>query len=360
MMRTHTSAGLRLVSLPAAGVPRRLAPFVKCAHQHKHRPAQHHGGQHARAGHCEAVYAQPKPQQRQRHAGRREVDAPDEPTHENAPMTNDAQRSRERQKPRIAAGPLGRGVYLSDVVLWLMERHEATRVQAATGWLLPVLEGGEHPKLYEVRPSGDATEIEIESEREWFAHDSGERRPLQQRLSGSLLDGLRRENQWPASFGFGLAGAVAWIRGVWARSDLPDDVLHRVGLVGANFALSEADARRCWGWGESGAEATEPAASASPFPLADWAALVAYRISNRGADWALGNQIAVGKAELERRQQSGKNKTDSLNDMGVELGLKPGAGRTVLERALNGDRKRKTVGASGPLVTKVKNGRKVA
>lgn len=183
-------------------------------------------------------------------------------------MTNDTQRSAERKKPRIAAGPLGRGVYLSDVVLWLMERHEATRVQAVTGWLLPVLEGSEHPKLYEVRPSGDATEIE--TGREWFAHDSGERRPLQQRLSGSLVEGLRRVDQWPASFGFGLTGAAAWIRSAWARSDLPDDVLHRVGLVGANFALSEADARRCWGWASDATTGAGPVPDASIEVAAPW------------------------------------------------------------------------------------------
>ena len=77
----------------------------------------------------------------------------------------------ERPQPRFAPGPLGRGVYLSDLVEWLMEKHEVGRVQAITDFLLPVLEGENQPVLYGVKPSGVMTQLG--EDEHWIANDMG-------------------------------------------------------------------------------------------------------------------------------------------------------------------------------------------
>lgn len=110
------------------------------------------------------------------------------------------------------------------------------------------------------------------------------------------------------------------------------------------------------------------AAPASVFPLADWSALVVYRKAStkngRAPSWAPGNQIDIGKAELKRRQDAGATESDALNGMGVDLGLKATAGRTVLKRALFGERKRgkaaKGQQAQALPTTTVRDGKKAA
>lgn len=102
-------------------------------------------------------------------------------------------------------------------------------------------------------------------------------------------------------------------------------------------------------------------ADASPFPLADWSALVGYRTANSGKDWGAGNQIDIARAELGRRTAGGKaTESDALTAMAQELGMN--SGREALRKALkNTDRKRakkkETVAASSS-VTQVRDGKK--
>lgn len=103
-------------------------------------------------------------------------------------------------------------------------------------------------------------------------------------------------------------------------------------------------------------------AGSSPFLLADWPALVAYRKANKGKDWGAGNQLEIGRAELERRTAGGKaTESNALEAMAKELGMK---GREALRKALKtseSDRKRakkKETVAATPSVTKVRDGRK--
>lgn len=275
----------------------------------------------------------------------------------------------QRPQPRIAAGPLGRALYLSDLVRWLMRKHEATRAQVVNEHLCPVLlEHG--PALYGVWDSGDATAL---SGMEWFRSGSGNCEVQQTGRPHMLSRGIGYPvNPRPKtpSLGHGLEGAVAWLRGFWGNVNNSDAVTldDWKRSVAARMAVSEADARRCWGW-EADAEAEGAAAEpASVFPLADWAALVAYRKANakgdKGPDWSLGNQIDIGKGELKRRQDAGATESDALNAMGVDLGLKATSGRTVLKRALFGERKRGKAAQgqqSQPLPsTAVRSGKKVA
>lgn len=249
-----------------------------------------------------------------------------------------------RPQARIAPGPLGRGVYLSDLVRWLMRKHEATRTQVVKDHLCPVLV--EHsPALYGVWDSGDTKAL---SDMEWFQSGSGYREVQQTGRPHVLSRGIGypvNPRPMTPSLGLGLEGAVAWLRAYWGNAINSDAVTldNWKHAVAARLAVSEADARRCWGWGAD-TEAEGAAETASVFPLADWAALVAYRKANtkngRAPAWDRGNQIDIGKAELKQRQNAGATKSDALNAMGVDLGLKATAGRTVLERALFGERKR--------------------
>jgi len=112
------------------------------------------------------------------------------------------------------------------------------------------------------------------------------------------------------------------------------------------------------------AVAADPAqkADASPFPLADWSALVAYRKANRGRDWGPGNQLVIAKAELGQRIAGGKaTESDALEEMAKELGMRS---REALRKVLKmpvPDRKRakkKETVASTSSSTQVLNGKR--
>ena len=113
------------------------------------------------------------------------------------------------------------------------------------------------------------------------------------------------------------------------------------------------------------------AAPASPFPLPDFAALVAFRKANtkgegkgkKGPSWALGNQIDVAKAELSRRISAGTTESEALNAMGRDLGIGGAEPRTPLKKALYGERKRSNpikTPAPLPSVIAVRDGKKAA
>lgn len=273
-----------------------------------------------------------------------------------------------RPLPRISSGPMGRALYLSDLVRWLMRKHEATRVRVVTEHLCPVL-AAHAPALYEVRSGGDAALL---PDREWFQSASGNpeqanagRRRVIDRGMGRPLEPV----SMAASLGHGVSGAVRWLQGFWGNPANTDaitlDNWHETPF--ARLAVSEADARRCWGWVPDSVAAAS-AEPATAFPLASWAELVTYRSNNtksgRAPSWALGNQIDVGKLELKRRKDAGATASDAMNAMGVALGMKATAGRTVLKRALFGERKRgnakQEAQTSALQSTKVKDGKKAA
>lgn len=176
----------------------------------------------------------------------------------------------QRPQPRIAVGPLGRALYLSDLVRWLMRKHEATRAQVVKEHLCPVLlEQG--PVLYGVGRGGDAKAL---PDREWFKSGDGQQAYLR---SHKGIGHAAVSKPRHSSLGRGMAGSVAWLRWAWSEAPAADSVMEHDQTAGAYLAVSEADARRYWGW-KAVAEAEGAAAeSVSVFPLADWAALVAYR-----------------------------------------------------------------------------------
>lgn len=109
------------------------------------------------------------------------------------------------------------------------------------------------------------------------------------------------------------------------------------GDKGGDLAVRVTDAQALWGWGEV------DALPASPFPLPDWAALVTYRLANKGASWADGNQIELGKAEYQARGGDAPGrKAATLAAMASELGVS----RQSLQSSLWGERNRKAHQAS--------------
>lgn len=147
--------------------------------------------------------------------------------------------------------------------------------------------------------------------------------------------------QTDAAASSGLLGLLYAMREHWGADGLPDaDQVKRMGLHALESAAVRMDvAHALWGWGTVAAPGT--AADASPDALADWPALVAYRKANRGKDWGRGKQLAIARAELERRTADGKTtESDALEVMAKELGAK---GRETLRKALKtnaGDRMR--------------------
>ena len=124
-----------------------------------------------------------------------------------------------------------------------------------------------------------------------------------------------------------------WMWSRWRAVSSDAEAFSHARLPGRAIAVRIADAARIWGWG------CDPAAevSESMFPLADWPALVAYRLANPRVSWADGNQIEVGRAEFARRGATPGRKTAVLEAMAGELGIF----RQGLSDALFGERKRK-------------------
>lgn len=123
--------------------------------------------------------------------------------------------------------------------------------------------------------------------------------------------------------------------------ETPFEFSERTDRVGgpSTLAVPFPVAHELWGWGAVDAPAS--VADISPDVLADWPALMAYRKANRGKDWGRGKQLAIARAELERRTADGKTtESDALEVMAKELGAK---GRETLRKALKtkaGDRMR--------------------
>lgn len=170
-------------------------------------------------------------------------------------MTNDAQPTAKREKPRFAPGKFGLCVYLSDLVRWLMEKHEDVRTRMVKEKLCPVLLA-ERPQLYLVQKSGEATPLP--DGLTWFSSGSGNREVLPSKRARVIG---RENRQYTPTIGQGLDGAVQWLLTYWGYSGNSDAVMDNKGAtLAAYLVISEADARRCWGW--RGADEAQPAVDA--------------------------------------------------------------------------------------------------
>ena len=143
---------------------------------------------------------------------------------------------------RIKAGPDGGAVRLGVLVRDLMKRHDMARAEAVTDLLLPRLQGDSPPALYLLQPGGNALAL---GDREWFQTGTGD--AAWSIGAGSTIWNVKRE---PAdSLGHGTAGAVAWLRLVWASPKYADAGMDVREALGSFLAVSEADAAAMWGWG---------------------------------------------------------------------------------------------------------------
>lgn len=120
----------------------------------------------------------------------------------------------------------------------------------------------------------------------------------------------------------------------------------------SSIAVRVSAVQALWGWGSVGQVIT---AAISPFPLADWVALVEYRKGHPGTSWADGNQIGIAMAKFREfgGNEPGK-KFAALGTMAQCLGM----GAKPLGRALFGERKRKSTASQGQTVHQIVGGRR--
>lgn len=154
---------------------------------------------------------------------------------------------------RIGPGAGGKAVRLADLVRRLMAKEQTARADAVERFLLPVLKGGALP-LYSLRPGGFAQPV---SETEWFATDTA-RRDLDCLCWWDYCRG-DDEPRYPSGskLGKGVVGAAAWLEAVWADPLNADAAMDDERTPATYLAVSEADARACWGWMPAGEEAQE-------------------------------------------------------------------------------------------------------
>ena len=242
---------------------------------------------------------------------------------------------------RIKAGPGGGAVRLATLVRDLMERHQMARAEAVLSHLLPPLHEPNAPALYLLQPGGNALPL---GDREWFDTVSGNQEQGRGVRSGGIAGGGFTRALVGQSLGRGLVGAAAWLGRVWGDAAYTDAVsLDNLQAVSAYLAVSELDAAEVWGWGSAAAHADD-AAPVSPFPLADFKALVTYRKAQKAAN------VAAGKPHKTIPWTDG-NQLDLLRGEYARLGGHPGAAvsiakdlgttRQAVVAALEKERKRK-------------------
>ncbi len=263
---------------------------------------------------------------------------------------------------RFKEGPEGRVVRLADVVRWLMNVRELP-LSVAVDRVCAALEGEAPPLVYGISSTGWAAPENEPSG--WFG----------------LLDGWEDLADLPPQVAHARAAARN-LRGDWlitpyelsrlanapgypvefdSEKESPFDYFERKGVTSATVAVDFATAHALWGWGTVAALAT--VADVSPFPLADWPALVAYRLANKGKGWGPGNQLEIVRNELRRRTANERmTESDALAAMGKEFGLgkTDDGARKALAKVLSTERKRDKARTSALDVTKVKDGRKAA
>lgn len=155
---------------------------------------------------------------------------------------------------RIASGAEGKAVRLAVLVRWWMVKEQTVRADAIERFFLPALERMA-PQLYFLQPGGFARPF---GDIEWFATSTGAAGP-----APGLRWRLGERRPMAQSLGSGLAGLIAWIRGVWANPRNADAMLDDEAARAAYLAVSVADARRCWGWGAT-VEAAQAGTAQTP------------------------------------------------------------------------------------------------
>lgn len=184
-------------------------------------------------------------------------------------MTNDPQGSPKRPQPKITAGQFGHGVYLSDMVRWLMEKHDALRVHVVNEYLCPALLT-KGPGLY--RLSSDEGGVTALADFEWFDTPGGGPAQGWRYLSAGIDAPPPPPPAKASSFGRGVEGAAKWLQAYWGTpnkvsADTWDNVRHSFA---ACLVVSEADARRCWGWASDATSGAGPVPDASIEVAAPW------------------------------------------------------------------------------------------
>ena len=278
---------------------------------------------------------------------------------------------------RADAGEAGKLALLADVVRWLMSEggKALPRAEAVEQLCAALEDASPEPELFRARPdtraillkgeaalfgfyTADAWEEmkrdhaqRVATQREEIAREQARRVAFER--EASERERARREAMRadPGLFIPGKrVGRFSWPPLPNIEADLSCPGLCDPGISsavrrmrdGASFddgnspllglAVRASVAHSLWGWG--GVDA----ADASPFQLADYAALVKHRKANPGSDWGLGNQIEIGKAEVDRLMRDGHGKTSALKNMAVDIGCF----RQSLERSLySTERKRK-------------------
>jgi len=207
-------------------------------------------------------------------------------------------------------------VRLADVRDWLMEQHEWPMERAADEVIV---------KLRKVQESG----LELFfADVKRYAYRIGPNASMLSRDEIEARGGYANIDERLLGFE-GVCNAIlnGWIgeyRGYLSPVSRVDSVCVRIVVAG-----------ELWGWGVA---PQQLAAVTSPFHLADFAALVAYRNAHPGASWADGNQIEIGVQEFRRRGGNAPGmRTKVLAAMADDLHMK----RQSLTRAIFGDRKRK-------------------
>ena len=223
-------------------------------------------------------------------------------------------------EPRIASGAQGRAVHLSRLVLWLMERHECTRVKAVE-MLLKHLESEDGPVIYQASPGDDGKPLDMG--RSWYPSSDGSLEKVRLhwrrvRHPGLGPGGVRLpKSPAPpiAPLGVGRVGLAAWLRGTWGASDYENTVLE---LCGAYLIVAETDACALYGWPSSTSEPAADVQAQAPAALAiaaqdvtDWPSLVRYRLQFANVDaqkrpeW-LPEHVALLAGELKQECAAGR------------------------------------------------------
>ena len=217
------------------------------------------------------------------------------------------------------------------------------RADAVLTHLLQPLRKPNAPALYLLQPGGNAQPL---GEREWFATGSGNQEQVRGVRSGGIAGGGFTRVLAGQSLGRGLVGAVAWLKGVWGNPVNADAVcMDALDLAAhaSRLAVSESDAAEVWGWGSAAAHADD-AAPVSPFPLADFDALVTYRKAQKAANvaadkpdktipWTDGNQLDLLRVEYAR--------LGGHSGAAVAIAKALGTTRQAVVSALEKERKRK-------------------
>ena len=238
-------------------------------------------------------------------------------------------------EPRIATGAQGRAVHLSRLVLWLMERHECTRVTAVE-MLLKHLESEDGPVIYQASPGDDGRPLDMG--RSWYPSDDGSLekvRPMGRRVRyrgiGSGGVPLPKLPAPPiAPIGVGRVGLATWLRRTWGVARNENTVLE---LCGAYLIVAETDACALYGWPSSTGEPAADVLAQAPAALAiaaqdvtDWPSLVQYRLQfapaksekRKPLGWPLG-QVEILAERL--RKECGVSMRGPLQRLAKESGL---------------------------------------